>query len=55
MTARIDFNIGVAGMAISDADFHLERVATVGCGRPRGDGVKVRLQFLVQALVPVGN
>ena len=48
IAARVDFNGGLVWKAIGDADFHLEGVATVGCGRPRGDGVKIRLQFLVQ-------
>src|ERR1017187_10297065 len=28
MAARVDFNAGLPGAAIGDADFHLERVAT---------------------------
>ena len=48
MAARVDFNGGLAGTAIGDGDFHLEWVATVGRGRPSGDGIKIRLQLLVQ-------
>ena len=59
VAALVDFDGGLAGAAIGDGDFDLEGVSTVGCGWPSGDGIKIRLQFLVQpfqsCLSPIGT
>lgn len=48
MAACVDFNVRLAGTAKCDADFYLEGITAVCCGGPRGNGVKICLQFLVQ-------